>query len=88
VSEFDVPLNTSSPLVPVRVTANATRGVEAVSRSNIVTAMSANVVVVVIDFIVFAALFVFFIANLDSLCITMLILSISLKIMQIDSVGP
>jgi hypothetical protein len=70
----------------VRVTANATRGVAAVSRSNIVTAVSANVVGV-IGFFIFAVLFVIFDANSDSLCITMLIPSISLKIMQIDSVG-
>jgi hypothetical protein len=70
----------------VRVTANATRGVAAVSRSNIVTPASANVVGG-IGFFIFAILFVIIVANLDSLCITMLIPTISLKIMQIDSVG-
>ena len=59
MSEFDVPLNTSSPLVPVRVTANATRGVAAVSRSNIATAVSATVVIV-IGFFIFGVLFVIF----------------------------
>jgi hypothetical protein len=85
MSESDVPLSTSSPLVPVRVTANATRGVAAVSRSNIVTAVSATVVIV-IKFFVFAVLFVIFVANPNALRITLLILSISLKIMQIDSI--
>jgi hypothetical protein len=86
VSEFDVPLNTSSPLVPVRVTANATRGVAAVSRSNIATAVNATVVIV-IGFFIFGVLFVIFVANSDSLCITLLILSIFLNIMQIGSIA-
>jgi hypothetical protein len=54
--------------------------------SNIVTAVNATVVVV-IGFFIFAILFVIFVANSDSLCIIMLILYISLKIMQMDSVG-
>jgi len=43
--------------------------------------------VVVIGFLVFSLLFAIFVANLTSLSVIMLILSICLKIMQIDSVG-
>ena len=53
--------------------------------SNIFTAVSATVVV--IGFFIFVILFVIFVANSDSLCITMLILCIFLTMMQIDSVG-
>ena len=42
--------------------------------------------VAIIGFVVFALLFAIFLANNVFLFITMLILSISLKIMQIDSV--
>jgi hypothetical protein len=41
----------------------------------------------VIGFVVFALLFAVFLADVRSLCITLLILSISLKIMQKDSIG-
>jgi hypothetical protein len=43
--------------------------------------------VAVIGFVVFALLFAVFLADVRSLCITLLILSISLKIMQKDSIG-
>jgi hypothetical protein len=43
--------------------------------------------VAVIGFVVLALLFAIFVANVNSFSITMLILSIFLKIMQIDSVG-
>jgi hypothetical protein len=43
--------------------------------------------VAVIRFVVFALLFAVFLANVTSLRITMLILSISLKILQKDSIG-
>jgi hypothetical protein len=46
---------------------------------------SSNVVIVIV-FFVFVVLFAIFVANANSLCITLLILSIFLNIMQIDSV--
>jgi hypothetical protein len=57
------------------------------SRSNTVATVSASAVVVIIEFSVFDLLFAIFLTNPSSLCITMLILSVSLKIMQIGSVG-
>jgi hypothetical protein len=56
-------------------------------RSFVFVTVSASAFVVVIGFLVLALLFAIFVANDISLSITMLILSIFLKIMQIDSVG-
>jgi hypothetical protein len=53
----------------------------------IVTTIIASAVPVVLELFIFAILFIIFVANSDSLCITMLMLSVSLNFMQIGSVG-
>jgi hypothetical protein len=78
----------SDPDVPTKLAAHTftTPNAGNDNISNVVTVI-ASADTVLIEFVVFALLLAIFFANSDSLFITLLILSISLKIMQIDSVG-
>jgi hypothetical protein len=49
--------------------------------------VSFDFVAVVIGFVVLVVLFVIFVPNANALCITMLMWTIFLNIMQIDSIG-
>jgi hypothetical protein len=77
----------SGPDVPKKLSAHTfttlTTGED--SSNDVVTVITSAVAI--IGFIVFALLFAIFLADARSLCITLLIQLIFLKIMQIDSVG-
>jgi hypothetical protein len=81
-----VPTIVSGPEVPTKLAAHTftTPNAGNDNISNVATVIASAVIV--IGFVVFALLFEIFLANNVFLFITMLILSISLKIMQIDSV--
>src|SRR5688572_11561628 len=73
--------------VMAKVIANVNILASGFRRNVVVVTVIASAFVVVIGFVVFALLFAIFLANDISLSITMIILPISLKIMQMDSVG-
>jgi hypothetical protein len=73
--------------VMAKVTANVNVLASDFRSSVVVVTIIASAFVVVIEFVVFALLLAIFLANDISVSMIMLILCISLKIMQIHSVG-
>jgi hypothetical protein len=78
----------SGPEVPKKLSAHTLTTPTADEDIRITVAtVIVSAVPVALEFFIFAILVVIFVANSDSLCITMIITPVSLSFMQIDSVG-